>query len=73
MSTPSAGIENEYLRYLDFAENQHLQALNTLCQQTEDLGSYSQLLAYKGQMAELIRRRRNLFPVTEGISLEFES
>jgi len=63
----SAGIEIEYFRYLDFAENQHLQALGNLCQHAEDLDLYAQLLAHKGEVAELIKRRRTSCAAADGV------
>jgi hypothetical protein len=50
--------DNEFIRYLDFAESQHLQALTTLCQNTDDMNVYTWLLAHKEEVAEAIYRRR---------------
>jgi hypothetical protein len=57
--------DNEFFRYLDFAENQHLQALSNLCQNTEDITLYTQLLAHKEEVSELIGRRRHLIQNSE--------
>ena len=59
--TELADIPNDFYRYLDFAENQHLQAISDLCQNTDDLDLYTHLLAHKEEVAKLIMQRRSLF------------
>ena len=64
LETESADIPNDFYRYLDFAESQHLRAISDLCQSTDDQDLYRHLLAHKEEVERLIMQRRNLF---EGI------
>ena len=66
MENPSSYGSNDFYRYLDFAESQHLQALSNLCQSTDDLNLYARLVAHKEEVAELIKRRRNLIQGLDG-------
>jgi hypothetical protein len=60
METPTSRLPTDFARYLDFAESQHLQALAKLCQSTDDMNMYTQLLAHAEEVGELIKRRRYL-------------
>ena len=54
-------VRHDVIRYVDFAEKQHLRALANLCQNMDDIVLYAHLLAHKEEVGELIKRRRYLF------------
>lgn len=66
MEIVSKSSHSELLRYLDFVENQHLQALSNLCQNCDNTDQYGQLLAHKAEVGELIKYRRCLLHGLDG-------
>jgi hypothetical protein len=73
METSSLNTCHDFYRYLDFAENRHLQALTNLCQNTDDQNLYSLLIAHKEEIAEAIRRRRHLLEDLDGHAIAHEA
>ena len=66
MSILPATIRKEQLWYLEFAENQLLQALSHICDQGHDPKLKAKLLLHRNEVSKLVQRRKKFFQGLHG-------